>query len=121
MQTHLVDCKSVDPLSRRLGLNKLDVCMLVMEEFQKTYTVASIYRGIFVKAIQQLFPDYAPSAGTSNHATDTSADPITTDSTTGNTSVLNEPVIDSAIADSLVDALMDEDSIFNLWESLNRI
>jgi hypothetical protein len=92
-----------------------------MEEFQKTYTVASIYRGIFMKAVQLLFPDYARNTGISNPVTDAIVSPIATDSTTRDTSVFNEPVIDSAITDSLVDALIDEASMFNFWESLDRI
>jgi hypothetical protein len=121
MQTHLLDCKSVDPLSRRLGLNKLDACMLVMEEFQKTYTVASIYRGIFMKAIQQLFPDYSPGASTSNMVADTMTGHIATDTATMDASMHSGPVVDAANADNLLDALMDEASIFNFWEALNPI
>lgn len=121
MQTHLLDCKSDDPLSRRLGLNKLDACMLVMEEFQKTYTTASIYRGVFTRAIQQLFPDYAPRASASKSATSATAGPIAPDLTTRSTSMLDDPGLDTAITDSLVDALIDEASLFEFFESLNRV
>jgi hypothetical protein len=88
-----------------------------MEEFQKTYTVASIYRGIFMKALQQLFPDYALNASAPNPV----ADPISTDPTTGNLSLFNDSVMDTAFTDSLVDTLMDDASIFSFWESLNRM
>ncbi|PYH99433.1 hypothetical protein BO71DRAFT_314053, partial [Aspergillus ellipticus CBS 707.79] len=57
MQMHLLNCRSGSPLSRRLRLNKLNVCMMIMEDVQKVYTVASIYRGIFAKAIQQICPE----------------------------------------------------------------
>jgi hypothetical protein len=74
-----------------------------------------------MKAVQQLFPDYAPIASASNPATYAIAGPNAIDSTTTNSSVLNDQVMDTAITDSLVDALMDEASIFNFWETLNRI
>ena len=119
MQTHLVGCKSVDPLPRRLALNKLDAYMWVMAEFQKTYTVASIYRGIFMKAIEQLFPDDTTSAAASSSVADPIYGAIATGSTTMDASILNKPLIDAVIADDIVDALMDEVSIFNFWDGLN--
>ncbi|KAL7932891.1 fungal-specific transcription factor domain-containing protein [Trichoderma chlorosporum] len=61
MQVYLLNCKFGDALSRRLGLNMLNMCMMILEELQKTYSVASVCRGIFGKAIQQLFPDDAAS------------------------------------------------------------
>ena len=33
--------------------------MMVMEEFQKVYVVASIYRGVFARAIQQFYSEDA--------------------------------------------------------------
>jgi hypothetical protein len=59
MQLHLLQCQIGDILTKRVRLNKLEMCMLVLEEFQTTYTMASIYRGIFTKAIQQIFPGYS--------------------------------------------------------------
>ncbi|KAJ5538479.1 fungal-specific transcription factor domain-containing protein [Penicillium frequentans] len=58
MQTHLQQCKFGNDLSKRVGLNKLEVCMLVMEELQEVYAVASMYRRLFTKAIDQIFPGY---------------------------------------------------------------
>ncbi|KAL2828388.1 C6 transcription factor [Aspergillus cavernicola] len=147
IQTNLLNCKSADALSKRLRLNKLTMCMLVMEELQKTYTVASIYRGIFAKAIQQLFPEYTEST-LLGHST-----PVTTNTTTtvndsnpdiaigaagadgiagagaaeGSTTTAE---VDSAIeglgydniaADDLLDMLMDEASIFSSWDTWNRV
>ncbi|KAI9037575.1 Zn(II)2Cys6 transcription factor [Aspergillus affinis] len=127
MQTNLLNCRSGDSLSKRLRLNKLTMCMLVMEELQKTYTVASIYRGIFAKAIQQLFPEYtegtllghsAPAVNNTNataiHAAGTAEDATEA-----------EPGIDglgynNVAADDFIDLLMDEASIFNFWDTWNR-
>lgn len=58
MQTYLQQCKFGDDLSKRMGLNKLEVSMLVMEELQEVYAVASMYRRLFTKAIDQIFPGY---------------------------------------------------------------
>ncbi|EHK20927.1 uncharacterized protein TRIVIDRAFT_192431 [Trichoderma virens Gv29-8] len=121
MQTHLLDCKSDDPLSQRLGFLKLDVCMLVMEEFQRTYTTASLYRGVFTKAIQQLFPNYSPRTNASNSATGATAGPIAPDLTTGSTYTLDDPGLDIAITDNLVNELIDEASLFEFFESLNQV
>lgn len=60
MQTHMHCYKSADSLTKRLTLHKLEMCMLIMEELQKIYTVASLYRGIFLKALQQICPTYQP-------------------------------------------------------------
>ncbi|KKK21761.1 hypothetical protein ARAM_001698 [Aspergillus rambellii] len=129
MQTHLLHCKRADPLSKRLRLNKLDMCILILEELQKTYTAASIYRVLFIKAIQQIFPGYskgieplhqnapaASGAGASNATDPTSSttgssaeDPITYD-----VSLSDDQEADAAATDSFVHALTDEASIFNL-------
>ncbi|KKP07879.1 hypothetical protein THAR02_00087 [Trichoderma harzianum] len=60
MQTHMHCYKFADSLTKRLTLHKLEMCMLIMEELQKIYTVASLYRGIFLKALQQICPTYQP-------------------------------------------------------------
>ncbi|EEU37832.1 uncharacterized protein NECHADRAFT_1812, partial [Fusarium vanettenii 77-13-4] len=63
MHVHLLDCKSQNPLTRKLGFNKLEFCMEVMREFQKTYTSASVFCGIFGEAIRQLSPDNSGQSG----------------------------------------------------------
>jgi hypothetical protein len=133
MQAHLLHCKTGDPLSKRVRLNKLEMCMLVMEELQKTYTVASIYRAVFTKAIQMIFPGYsapvAPFSSTTNAAaaapTPASVNgavnsPMGADIPDYTQSQINEGAF---IADdgNLMDALMDEASIFNFWETWNQI
>lgn len=104
-----------------------------MEELQKTYTVASIYRAVFTKAIQMIFPGYsapvAPFSSTANAAaaapTPASVNgavnsPMGADIPDYTQSQINEGAF---IADdgNLMDALMDEASIFNFWETWNQI
>ncbi|GKZ19776.1 hypothetical protein AbraIFM66951_010807 [Aspergillus brasiliensis] len=128
MQTNLLNCKIGNSLSKRLRFNKLNMCMLVMEELQKTYTVASIYRAIFAKAIQLLFPEYTestllgyPSTHADNNATDTSrlegADNV---AGTAEIGCINAPGYIDISADDFVDLLMDEASIFNFWDTWTR-
>lgn len=134
MQAHLLRCKFGDSLSKRIGLNKLEMLMLVLEEFQKTYTVASIYRGIFTKAIQQIVPGYsAPKTPFS-----TAAAPIAAPGTEnyGRGSLLEGENIDAnnsennplgdfgfAVADEtfLTNDFLDEASIFGFWQTWNQI
>ncbi|KAJ6120369.1 fungal-specific transcription factor domain-containing protein [Penicillium sp. IBT 18751x] len=129
MQTHLLQCKSGDALSKRIRLNKLEMCMLVMEELQKTYTVASIYRGIFVKAIEQIFPGYsAPTTYPNAIAAPTAPldPPIRQESfpTAPDDSDQIARFEDTQTGDvdgnDLMSALMDEASIFNFWETWNQ-
>ena len=123
MQMHLLLCRSADLLSRNLRLHNIEMLMLIMEELQKTYTVASIYRGIFVKAIQQLFPTYRPCTSPSAQA----VGPIQENATNPSTSLNAGPITGDSFEDSqygmgavfndgLVDALMDHASLFNIWE-----
>lgn len=113
---------------------------MVMEEFQKVYSAASILRGIFTKAIQHLCPGDAVStttstvdstSATSSSKTGTLKAVCTADVTTTETSApgnRNSPVtlplegnldVSGIISnDSIVDVLMDEASIFNFWGTL---
>lgn len=127
MQAHLLHCKTGDPLSQRVRLNKLEMCMLVMEELQKTYTVASIYRAIFTKALQLIFPGYsvpvAPFSSVANatapaSVTGTASSPLEAD-VPGST-LFNDGTFGVGEED-LMDALMDEASIFSFWETWNQI
>ncbi|PLB52883.1 hypothetical protein P170DRAFT_434605 [Aspergillus steynii IBT 23096] len=125
MQTHLLFCRSADSLSRRLRLNKIEMLMLILEELQKTYTVASLYRGIFLKAIQQIFPNYQPAASVSGQdAGPAGPDMVTTAESSG--PINAEPIVENAsegldlvFDGSFVDALMDQASLFNVWEPLD--
>ena len=102
--------------------------MLILEELQKTYTLASLYRGIFLKAIQQIFPNYQPAASVSEQDA-SPAGPAGPDiATTAEPSEPThaEPVIENAsegmdlvFDGGFVDALMDQASLFNIWEPLD--
>ncbi|GLA31105.1 hypothetical protein AnigIFM63326_009545 [Aspergillus niger] len=128
MQTNLLNCKIGNSLSKRLRFNKLSMCMMVMEELQKTYTVASIYRAIFAKAIQLLFPENTettlpgyPDAGADHNLTDTSRLEETGDVMgTAEIGAINAPGYNDISADAFVDLLMDEASIFNFWDTWTR-
>lgn len=130
MQTHLLHCKSGDPLSKRIRLNKLEMCLLVMEEFQKTYTVASIYRGIFRKAIQQIFPGYStpvpPFSSPVNAATVPDTEnhvefPLEGAANLRDNGQFNDALFGVADEGDMMNALMDESSLFSLWETWNQI
>jgi len=133
MQTHLQRCKLGDALSKRIKLNKLEMCMLVMEEFQKTYTVASLYRGIFVKAIEQIFPGYSASATSFKSAADPAV-VLENDTRPESSHMVPENPdqmaqfdefdgtgFENVDGDDLVNAMVDEASIFSFWETWNRI
>lgn len=106
------------------------MCMLVMEELQKTYSVASIYRGIFTKALEQIFPGYSVPPTLSSSTANTAAvpeirsqphDTVTEAETSGLNTQFNG--FDSGVADDgyLMSTLMDEASIFKFWETWNQI
>ncbi|KAJ5355025.1 fungal-specific transcription factor domain-containing protein [Penicillium cataractarum] len=130
MQTHLLQCKCGDPLARRIRLNKLEVCMLVMEELQKTYTVASVYRGIFTKAIQQIFPD-CPDRAMHTSRSPTSipvprseglARNLSSDGQDADASgQLGESDFGVLDGDDLMAALMDNASVFDFWQACNQV
>lgn len=94
-----------------------------MEELQKTYTVASVYRGIFMKATQQLVPEHA--ANTETTMTTRSGADILADQT-NNTAVDGSSTLDNVDAnpvntDMLLDVLLDEASVFNFWDTWTRL
>ncbi|KAJ5578146.1 fungal-specific transcription factor domain-containing protein [Penicillium hispanicum] len=128
MQTHLFQCKFGDRLSKRMRLNKLEMCMLVMEEFQKTYPVGSFYLGVFSKAIEQIFPGYsAPSLSSSSSMINHTGVPVETGP--GDLQVAPGTPIPMAQFDEtefgrleegdMMNALMDEASIFSFWDTWN--
>ena len=123
MQTHLLNCKDADPLSKRLRLNYLDMYMMVMEELQKTYTVASVYRGIFTKAIQQLLPEHAANTGsttTTRSGADFLADQTNNAAVDGSSTLINTEA-NPVNTDMLLDVLLDEASVFNFWDTWSRL
>lgn len=102
--------------------------MMVMEELQKTYTVASIYRAIFAKAIQLLFPENTETTFLGLPDTDANNNPADTSRLEGAGEVagtaeigaVNAPGYNDISADDFVDLLMDEASIFNFWDTWTR-
>ena len=121
MQMHLLNCRSGSPLARRLRLSKLNVCMMVMEEFQKVYTVASIYRVIFAKGIQQVCPEEA--AETNNAAVSVSvptAAPAPAPPNVVAPSISHELELGTEM-DGMVDALLDGSTALNFWETWGQL
>lgn len=112
MHIHLLNCKSPDPVSRRLGLNKIEVCMIVLEQMQHTHPCSSVFRGIFLEAIRYIFPNYVAQTVLPETASESS--PLQEVST-------DDPMAGITIGEDAIDALMDEVSIFNFWESLNNM
>ncbi|KAJ5782825.1 Transcription factor [Penicillium paradoxum] len=113
MHVHLLNCKSPDPLSRRLGLNKLELCMIVLEQMKDTHPSSSVFRGIFLEAIRYIFPSYV--------AQSTIPELSTSESSMPQDITLDDPLAGFTIGEDAIDALMDEVSIFNFWESLNSM
>ncbi|KAB8271122.1 fungal-specific transcription factor domain-containing protein [Aspergillus minisclerotigenes] len=130
MQTHLLNCKYANPLSRRFSFNKLDMCMGVLEELQKTYTVASLFRGIFIKALQQIFPTYTASSPLSishqpvtsiGDLVDSHSDTVPIETTNGECNQVIGDRAGSSMPAGFIDALIDENSIFDFLDSWSEI
>lgn len=130
MQTHLLNCKYANPLSRRFSFNKLDMCMGVLEELQKTYTVASLFRGIFIKALQQIFPTYTASSPLSishqpvasiGDPVDSHSDTVPIETTNGECNQVIGDRAGSSMPAGFIDALIDENSIFDFLDSWSEI
>lgn len=113
MHVHLLNCKSPDPLSRRLGLNKLELCMMVLEQMQHTHPSSSLFRGIFLAAIHHIFPSYVAQSTIPELASSESSLPQNVSA--------DDPMAGITIGEDAIDALMDEVSIFNFWESFNSM
>ncbi|RAH70049.1 Zn(II)2Cys6 transcription factor [Aspergillus aculeatinus CBS 121060] len=120
MQMHLLNCRTGNSLSRRLRLNKLNVCMMVMEEFQKVYTVASIYRGIFAKAIQQVCPDRLDEQPDTSVSISAAAPLSAQSDDVTNATAAGNPGLGTDM-DNMVDALLDESSALNFWETWGQL
>ncbi|PKK43307.1 hypothetical protein CI102_12435 [Trichoderma harzianum] len=123
MQVYLLNCKFGDALSRRLGLNMLNMCMMILEELQKTYSVASVCRGIFGKAIQQLFPDDAASISLTHSLPEQDITPVAElmppPSSIPDTALQLELFGANVTKADFIDALTAEASIFSFVDMLN--
>ncbi|KAJ4249789.1 hypothetical protein NW762_012131 [Fusarium torreyae] len=120
MHVHLLNCKSTNSLVQRLGFNKLELCMTVMRELQKTYTSASMFCGIFGEVQRFL----KKSSMDQHRSAMLEAENVNV----GQPHSLGsggsaEPVdIDPALMDdNLFNSLLDEQSGFNLWESMGMM
>ncbi|KAF1924065.1 uncharacterized protein M421DRAFT_425082 [Didymella exigua CBS 183.55] len=119
MHVHVLGCKSENHLTRRLAFNKLEMCMTFMRELQRTYTSASIFCGVFGEAIRQLVPgplnesiwgvaqsEYPSTIGT---LAPDSAESVAKD----------DLALQPVVSDDILESLLDENSTYNFWESMN--
>ena len=119
MHVHLLSCKSENYLTRRLALNKLELCMTVMRELQKTHTSASIFCGVFGEAIRQLAPgplDETIWGVPQMRVSPTAATMVPDDTQAVN---VDSYASRSFVTDDILQSLLDETSTFNFWESIN--
>ncbi|KAF4765931.1 hypothetical protein HAV15_010739 [Penicillium sp. str.  len=111
MHIHLHNCKSTDALMRRVGFNNLELCMMVMESFQDTYSAAALYRGVFLVAINKIRHHFLIESSPRN--TDVS-DPATSRVEPPESSAILPTVSDDAL-----NALLDDTSFLDFWDSFN--
>lgn len=106
--------------------------MMVMEEFQKVYVVASIYRGVFAKAIQQFYSEDAGPMRISSPPLMAvpEVSPKVAPSTAGVAAAPDEPgcrdhlevpEINTELTNDLVDSLVDEASTIDFWETWGQL
>lgn len=86
--------------------------MIVLEQMQHTHPSSLIFRGIFLGAIRYIFPNYVAQTVLPELASESS--PLQEVST-------DDLMAGITIGEDAIDALMDEVSIFNFWESLNNM
>lgn len=118
MHVHLLGCKSDNHLTRRLAFNKLEMCMTVMRELQKTHTSASIFCGVFGEAIRQLLPGPFDESIWGVAQTRLS---IAGDATQESAEVASafDSALQPIVTDDVLESLLNETSVYNFWESLN--
>lgn len=119
MHVHLLGCKSENRLTRRLAFNKLEMCMTVMRELQKTHTSASIFCGVFGEAIRQLLPGpFDESIWGVAQTRRTSAAGTAAPDSTEMVDFLG-PALQPVVTEDILESLLNETSSYNFWESLN--
>lgn len=87
--------------------------MIVLEQMKHTHPSSSVFRGIFLEAIRYIFPNYVAQSNLPELAISDS--PSMQEVSTG------DPLAGFTIGEDAIDALMDEVSIVNFWESFNNI
>ncbi|KAG9204287.1 hypothetical protein G6514_001361 [Epicoccum nigrum] len=117
MHVHLLGCKSDDRLTRRLAFNKLEMCMTIMRELQKTHTSASIFCGVFGEAVRQLVPGHLDETvwGTAQVRGSFTTSPASGVGTVD----FNDPGVQPVVTDDILESLLNETSTYNFWESMN--
>lgn len=121
MHVHLLNCKSENRLTRRLALNKLEMCMTIMREMQKTHTSASIFCGVFGEAVRQLSP--GPLDETIWGVAQTRRPSPAGRTVPKNIQAFSLDNIDShvVVTDDMLESLLNETSVYNFWESINML
>ncbi|KAL4923009.1 Zn(II)2Cys6 transcription factor [Aspergillus undulatus] len=109
MHIHLLNCKSGDPLTQQLSLNKLDFCMLILKVLRDVHSAASFYRALFFEAIRHVLPDNSNATEQKEVDADMPS------------AIFGEQGIDAFFSGNVLDDLMDEASFFNFWETLSNI
>jgi hypothetical protein len=87
--------------------------MMVLEQMQHTHPSSSLFRGIFLAAIHHIFPNYVAQSTVPELAASESSVPQEVS--------VDDPMAGITIGEDAIDALMDEVSIFNFWESFNNM
>lgn len=82
---------------------------------QHTHPSSSIFRGIFLEAIRQIFPGYVAQPP-APELEPTSGPPLVQQDAPA-----DDPIAGMAVGEDTIDALMGEVSMFNFWESLNNM
>ncbi|CAI7611418.1 unnamed protein product [Penicillium discolor] len=111
MHIHLHNCKSTDALMRRVGFNNLELCMMVMESFQDTYSAAALYRGVFLVAINKIRHHFLIESSPRN------AD--VSDPATSRVEPPESSAILPTVSDDALNALLDDTSFLDFWDSFN--
>ncbi|KAJ5168039.1 uncharacterized protein N7482_003633 [Penicillium canariense] len=111
MHIHLLNCKSADALTRRVGFNKLELCMMVMEELQDTYAAAAVYRGVFLGAINELHPHLFIGSTFQN--------PDVSDASNPRVESSEAAAVPPTVSDDVLNALLDETSFMDFWNSFD--
>lgn len=115
MHIHLSKGTSADHLSRRLGANKLEFCCVVLEELQRAFDSAAIFRGVFLEAARRI-----ASRQSRTHTQDDTA--VRASQPLAEDGVMAPDEFGSNMYDALFGGIMDEISFSNFWngfESMN--
>jgi len=109
MHVHLLNSKSLEPLSRQISLNKLEFCMLLLGELQAAYDSAGVFRGVFLEAIRRMSPD---SSNRSAGAVNSASNPVFP----FDNAAANPGSSGLTFDDGFFDELMDQGSISSFWD-----